>query len=81
MRPRPGLPEVAPEVVVGMRELQEVAQGRCRSDVDFGAGFPAPRVTQPRYTTVDLAAERSLSVGSGSVFRLLLRAENLLDAE
>jgi len=52
-----------------------------RTDLDFGEGFPAPRVTLPRYTTVDLAAERSVPIGSGRDLRLLVRVENLADAD
>lgn len=51
-----------------------------REDLDFAAGFPAPRVTLPAYTTVDLAAERVLPI-DGPVVTALLRVENALDTE
>jgi vitamin B12 transporter len=50
-----------------------------REDLDFGVGFPAPRVTLPGYTTLDLAAEHRLP-GSGMAWTGLLRVENALDA-
>jgi vitamin B12 transporter len=52
-----------------------------REDLDFGAGFPAPRVTLPSYTTVDLATEARLPLLAGPPASVLLRVENLLDAE
>jgi vitamin B12 transporter len=51
-----------------------------RDDLDFGAGFPAPRITLPAHTTVDLAAERRLPGSAAAAWDLILRAENLLDA-
>jgi vitamin B12 transporter len=51
-----------------------------RYDLDFGAGFPAPRVTMPAYTTVGLAAEHALPIRTGPALDLLVRLENLLDA-
>jgi vitamin B12 transporter len=51
-----------------------------RDDLDFGAGFPAPRITLPAHTTVDLAAERRLPGSGAASWDLILRAENLLDA-
>ena len=51
-----------------------------REDLDFAAGFPAPRVTLPGYTTVDLSAERTLPL-PGPATTALLRVENALDAE
>lgn len=51
-----------------------------RDDLDFGAGFPAPRVALEGYTTLDMAAEYRLPFG-GPATDLLLRVENLLDAE
>ncbi|MGK7311917.1 MAG: TonB-dependent receptor plug domain-containing protein [Candidatus Longimicrobiales bacterium M2_2A_002] len=51
-----------------------------REDLDFAAGFPAPRVTLPGYTTVDLSAERTLPL-PGPTTTALLRIENALDAE
>jgi vitamin B12 transporter len=51
-----------------------------RDDLDFGAGFPAPRVTLPAYTTVDLAAEHGLPADGMAAWDLILRVENLLDA-
>lgn len=50
-----------------------------REDVDYGAGWPAPRVTLPGYTTVDLSAEHALPLGFGPPVRALLRVENLTD--
>jgi vitamin B12 transporter len=52
-----------------------------RQDLDFGAGFPAPRVTLPAHTTVDLAAEARMPAGSGARPTITLRVENLLDAD
>jgi vitamin B12 transporter len=51
-----------------------------RDDLDFGAGFPAPRVVLPAYTTLDLAAEQRLGGGGRAAWDLILRVENLLDA-
>lgn len=50
-----------------------------REDVDYGAGFPAPRVTLPGYATVDLAGEYTLPL-AGPGTTLLVRLENALDA-
>lgn len=52
-----------------------------REDLDFGAGFPASRVTLPAHTTMDLSAEHRLPLAAGPAWHLLLRVENLLDAE
>jgi vitamin B12 transporter len=52
-----------------------------REDLDFGAGFPAPRVTLPSYTTVDLAAEARVPLPAGPPSAVILRVENLLDAD
>lgn len=51
-----------------------------REDMDFGAGFPAPRVTLSAYTTLDLAAEHRLPLAAGGAWDMLLRVENALDA-
>jgi vitamin B12 transporter len=51
-----------------------------RDDLDFGAGFPAPRVGLPAHTTVDLSAEHRLPMTSGPDLDVLLRLENALDA-
>ena len=51
-----------------------------RDDLDFSAGFPAPRVTLPAHATVDLSAEHALPFGAGPRTELLLRVENVLDA-
>lgn len=51
-----------------------------REDLDFGAGFPAPRVTLPGYATVDLSLEHTLPL-PGPTATGLLRIGNLLDAE
>ncbi|MDX1675863.1 MAG: TonB-dependent receptor, partial [Longimicrobiales bacterium] len=51
-----------------------------REDLDFAAGFPAPRVTLPGYATVDLAAEHALPV-PGPAVTGLIRVENALDTE
>jgi vitamin B12 transporter len=51
-----------------------------REDMDFGAGFPAPRVTLPAYTTLDLAAEHRLPLAAGGAWDMLVRVENALDA-
>ncbi len=50
-----------------------------RDDLDFGS-WPAPRITLPRYTTLDLHAEHALPEGLPSGARILLRVENALDA-
>ena len=50
-----------------------------RDDLDFAAGFPAPRVVLPAYATLDLSAEHGLPI-SGPDTRILLRVENVLDA-
>lgn len=50
-----------------------------RADLDF-TEFPAPRVTLPAYTTVDLSAEHALPL-NGPATTLLLRVENALDAD
>lgn len=50
-----------------------------REDLDFAAGFPAPRVTLPGYAIVDLAAEHALPL-PGPTTTALLRIENALDA-
>jgi vitamin B12 transporter len=57
-----------------------------RADVDFGAAtaendFVAPRVTLPGYGTLDLSAEALLPFAERIAPRLLLRVENILDAE
>lgn len=51
-----------------------------REDMDFGAGWPAPRVILPAYATVDLAGEYTVRVTRAPV-TLLARVENLLDAD
>ncbi|MFW6206243.1 MAG: TonB-dependent receptor plug domain-containing protein, partial [Gemmatimonadota bacterium] len=51
-----------------------------REDLDFGAAFPAPRVTLPGYTTLDLSAEHSVPM-PGPDAAVLLRVQNLLDAD
>lgn len=51
-----------------------------RADVDYGSGFPAPRVTLPSHTTVDLSGSYALPLGGGPRTELLLRVENLLDS-
>jgi vitamin B12 transporter len=51
-----------------------------REDLDFGAGFPAPRTTLPGYTTVDFAAEHRMPTTAGPAWDLVLRIENALDA-
>lgn len=51
-----------------------------RDDLDFGAGFPAPRVTLPAYATVDLAAEHRLPAATGLAWDVMLRVENAFDA-
>ncbi|MEJ2503145.1 MAG: TonB-dependent receptor [Gemmatimonadota bacterium] len=51
-----------------------------REDMDFGAGFPAPRVDLPAYATVDAAAAWALPIDGPST-ELLVRVENLLDEE
>lgn len=50
-----------------------------RKDLDFGAGFPAPRITLPAYATVDLAAEHPIPV-SGAATTVLVRIVNMMDA-
>jgi vitamin B12 transporter len=50
-----------------------------RHDLDFGAGFPAPRVVLPAHTVLDLAAEHRLPVPTGTWWSVLLRVENALD--
>lgn len=50
-----------------------------REDVDYSGEFPAPRVTLPAYTTVDLSAEHALPLAFGPPVRALLRIENLTD--
>ncbi|MEK0431744.1 MAG: hypothetical protein RL139_1548, partial [Gemmatimonadota bacterium] len=50
-----------------------------REDRDF-AMWPAAPVVLPAVTTVDLGAELPLSTAVGARTRLLLRADNLLDA-
>lgn len=50
-----------------------------RHDLDFAAGFPAPRVTLPAYATLDLAAEHRIPVPAALRADLLLRLDNLLD--
>lgn len=51
-----------------------------RDDLDFGAGFPAPRVTLAPYGTVDVAAAYRLPLG-GPDTELLLRIDNALGAD
>jgi vitamin B12 transporter len=50
-----------------------------REDLDFGAGSPAPRVTLPAYTTVDVSLEHRLPTRTGPVWHGLARVENALD--
>ncbi len=50
-----------------------------REDLDFAAGFPAPRVTLPGYATLDLSAEHVVPL-PGPAVTALLRVENALDA-
>jgi vitamin B12 transporter len=50
-----------------------------REDLDFAAGYPAPRVTLPAYATIDLSAEHALPLPGPSV-TALVRVENVLDA-
>ncbi len=52
-----------------------------RDDVDFGAGFPAPRVSLPAYATLDLAGETELPVRASGGIRLLARIDNVLGVE
>jgi vitamin B12 transporter len=52
-----------------------------RDDLDFGAGFPAPRVTLARNTTLDLSAEHGLSAFPVTGARVLVRIDNALDSE
>ncbi len=52
-----------------------------REDMDFGAGFPAPRVVLPAHTTVDLSGEYEIPSGLDADTRLLVRIENLLDED
>jgi vitamin B12 transporter len=51
-----------------------------RDDMDFGAGYPAPRTRLPAYTTVDLSAEQRLTTTGGAAWDLVLRIQNALDA-
>ncbi len=51
-----------------------------RDDLDFGAGFPAPRRTLDAHTTVNLTAEQRLPY-AGRTTTLLLRVDNLFDAD
>ena len=51
-----------------------------RQDLDFGAGFPAPRVTLPSYATLDVSGDYTLPLPGPST-TALLRVENVLDAE
>jgi vitamin B12 transporter len=51
-----------------------------REDLDFGAGFPAPRVRLPAYATADLAVDYRLPLRTGPAWHALLRVENLMDA-
>ena len=52
-----------------------------REDVDFGAGFPAPRVTLGSYATVDVSADYRLPDLGRAGARFVLKLENLLDAD
>ncbi|MSR22637.1 MAG: TonB-dependent receptor, partial [Gemmatimonadetes bacterium] len=52
-----------------------------REDVDFAAGFPAPRVTLPGYRTLDLSAAYRLPFAHGAATQLRLKVENLLDTD
>jgi vitamin B12 transporter len=51
-----------------------------RDDLDFGAGFPAPKVALPAYATVDLSAEHRLPAARGIAWDVILRMENALNA-
>lgn len=51
-----------------------------REDLDFAAGFPAPRVTLDPYTTVDLSAEHRVPAAVGPRWDVLLRVRNTFDA-
>jgi vitamin B12 transporter len=51
-----------------------------RQDMDFGAGFPAPRTTLPAYVTIDLSGEQRLPTATGTAWDLVFRVENALDA-
>ena len=52
-----------------------------REDVDFAAGFPAPRVTLGSYATVDVSADYRLPDLGRAGARFVLKLENLLDAD
>ncbi len=52
-----------------------------REDLDFGGGFPAPRVTMPAHTTVALSGEHAVPTAWDAETRLLFRVENLLDED
>lgn len=48
-----------------------------RKDLDFAAGFPAPRISLPGYATLDMTAEHDVP---GSGVTVLLQVDNALDA-
>lgn len=50
-----------------------------REDLDFAAGFPAPRITLHGYATLQVSAEHRLPL-PGPAVTALLRVENVLDA-
>ncbi|NIP83793.1 MAG: TonB-dependent receptor [Gemmatimonadetes bacterium] len=50
-----------------------------REDLDFAAGFPAPRITLPAHATLDLAAEHAIPLGAGPAPRIIVEARNLLN--
>ncbi len=49
-----------------------------REDLDFAAGYPAPRVSLPAYATLHLALERRLPL-AGPATTLALAVDNVLD--
>jgi vitamin B12 transporter len=51
-----------------------------REDMDYGAGFPAPRITLPAYALLGAAASWALPV-PGPAAELLLSVDNLLDED
>lgn len=63
----------------GVISITATAVGE-REDLDFSAGFPAPRVTLPAYALLDVAAEHRLPLGVKPRASVLARVENLFDA-
>lgn len=51
-----------------------------REDLDFSA-VPASRITLPAHATLDLSAEHAFPLAAGPATDVLLRVENLLDAD